>query len=158
MDIDRIIADESKSSYVNRVERSLNKRGLTFADLKNYIRVGSSIHGISDAAFKSYFGDDARLPKHEESCICEHEIQEQCYLCPEGSKNLDDVVTVGNKCINKWGYNPAVRGNGTKFTCEFCGSTLNKSGKTRHQQTNKCRSRRDTASDISTSFSLETID
>ena len=52
MDIDRIIADESKSSYVNRVERSLNNRGLTFIDLKNYIRVGSSIHGITDAALK----------------------------------------------------------------------------------------------------------
>ena len=73
-----------------------------------------------------------------------------CYLCPEGSTNIDGVITVGNKCIRQWGYNPAVRGNGTKFTCEFCGSTLNKSGKKRHQ-TNKCRSRRDTASDMSTS-------
>ena len=62
---------------------------------------------------------------------------------------------MGNKCIRKWGYNPAVRGNGTKFTCEFCGSTLNKSGKKRHQQTNICRSRRDTASDISTSVGSE---
>ena len=70
MYIDRIIADESKSSYVNRVERTLNNRGLTFTDLKNYIRVGSSNHGISDAAFKSYFGDDARLPKHKHHCMC----------------------------------------------------------------------------------------
>ena len=34
MHIDRLIADESKSSYVNRVERSLNNIGLTFTDLK----------------------------------------------------------------------------------------------------------------------------
>ena len=46
MNIYRIIADESKSSYVNRVERSLNNIGLTFTDLRNYIRVGSSNHGI----------------------------------------------------------------------------------------------------------------
>ena len=158
MDIDRLIADESKSSYVNRVERTLNNRGLTFTDLKNYIRVGSSIHGITDAAFNSYFGDDADIPIRKNHCLCDHEIIEQCYLCPEGSKNIDDVITVGNKCIRKWGYDPAVRGNGTKFTCEFCGSTLNKSGKTRHQQTNKCRSRRDTASDISTSVGFESMD
>ena len=87
MDIDRLIADESKSSYVNRVERTLNNRGLTFTDLKNYIRVGSSIHGITDAAFNSYFGDDADIPIRKNHCLCDHEIIEQCYLCPEGSKN-----------------------------------------------------------------------
>ena len=38
MNIDRLIADESKSSYVNRVERSLNNIGLTLTDLNNYIR------------------------------------------------------------------------------------------------------------------------
>ena len=37
MSIYRIIADESKSSYVNRVERSLNNIGLTFTDLKKTI-------------------------------------------------------------------------------------------------------------------------
>ena len=155
MDIDRIIADESKSRYVNRVERSLNIKGLTFTDLKSYVRVWSSIHGITDAAFNSYFGDDADIPTRKHHCICGHEIIEQCYLCPEGSKNIDDVIVVGNKCIQKWGYHAAVRGNGTKFTCELCGSTLNKSGKKRHQQTNKCRSRRDTSSNISTSVGSE---
>ena len=158
MNIESIIADELKTSYANRVEISLNNRGLTFTDLKNYIRVGSSTYGITDAAFDSYFGDDADIPTRKHHCICGHEIIEQCYLCPEGSKNIDDVIVVGNKCIQKWGYHAAVRGNGTKFTCELCGSTLNKSGKKRHQQTNKCRSRRDTASDISTSASFESMD
>ena len=157
MHIDRLIADESKSSYVNRVERSLNNIGLTFTDFRNYIRVGSSNHGITDAAFKSYFGDedDAKIPIHKTHCICNHEIIEQCYLCPEGSKHVDDVIVVGNRCIHKWGYDASTRGSSEKFTCEFCGSTLNIPGKTRHQQTNKCRSRRDTASDISTSVGSE---
>ena len=129
MNIDRVIADESKPSYANRVERSLNTIGLTFTDLKNYIRVGSSNHGITDAAFNNYFGDDANIPIHKTQCICNREIIEQCYLCPEGSKNIDDIIVVCNKCIQKWGYNPANRGNGKKNTCEFCGSALNKSGK-----------------------------
>ena len=128
--------------------------------MKKCIRVGSSIRGIRDAAFKSYFGDEneSDIPIHKSHCICNHEIIEQCYLCPEGSRNIDDIIVVGNRCIQKWGYDAAVRGNGNKFTCELCGSALNKSGKKRHQQTNRCRSRRDTASDISTSFSFESMD
>ena len=65
MNVDRVIAGESKSSYANRVERSLNNIGLTFTGLKNYIRFGSSNHGITDAALKSFFGDDANIPIHK---------------------------------------------------------------------------------------------
>ena len=98
MNIDRTIADESKSSYANRVERSLNNIGLTFHDFKNHIRVGSSNHGKTDADFKSYFGDedDAKIPIHKTHCICNHEIIEQCYLCPGDSKNIDDIIVMGS--------------------------------------------------------------
>ena len=75
----------------------------------------------------------------------------QCYLCPEGSKDIDDILTVGNRCIHQWGYDPAVRGTGEKVKCNCCGATVNKTGIKIHQQTIKCRSRRDTASNISTS-------
>ena len=69
MNIDRIIADESKSSYANRVERSLNDTGLPFTALKNYIRVGSSNHGVTDAALNSYFGDDADIQIHKHNIV-----------------------------------------------------------------------------------------
>ena len=88
---------------------------MTFSDLKKYVRVGRSKSGISgDSAFKSYFGNDAKIPRPKERCICGHEITEQCYLCPEGSKHIDDIIIVGNSCIHQWGYDPAVRGNGAK--------------------------------------------
>ena len=135
MNIEHIIANELKSSYVYRIENYLNKIGLTFTDLKGYLKVGSSNHGRRDAAFKSYFGEYAQIPRPVENCICGHEITEQCYLCPEGSKNIDDVIIVGNRCIHKWGYDASIRGNGKKLTCEFCGSALNKSG--RKTSTNK---------------------
>ena len=151
MNIEHIIANELKSSYVYRIENYLNKIGLTFTDLKGYLKVGSSNLGRGDAAFKSHFGEYAKLPRHAESCICGHEITEQCYLCPEGSNNIDDVIIVGNRCIHKGGYEPAIRGKGEKVKCEWCGVTVNKSGIKRHQETLKCRSRRDTASNISTS-------
>ena len=92
MNIDKLIANELKYSYVNRIEQSLNQRGLTFTDLKDYLKVGSSNHGRSDAAFKSYFGNDANIPSRVESCLCGHEMTEQCYICPEGPKNIGDIL------------------------------------------------------------------
>jgi hypothetical protein len=159
MNIDKIIADELRTCYLDKVEKSLKKIGLTFSDLKKYVRVGKSKYGISgDTAFKSYFGNDIKIPRPVDRCLCGHEITEQCYLCPEGSKNVDDIIIVGNKCINKWGYEHAVRGNDEKIKCNCCGATVNKSGIKRHQETLKCRSRRNTESNISTSLSFELMD
>ena len=155
MNMDKLIANELKYSYANRIEQSLNQIGLTFTDLKGYLKVGSSNHGRRDAAFKSYFGNDANIPSRVESCLCGHEITEQCYICPEGSKHIDDILIVGNICIHKWGYDPAIRGKGVKVKCECCGAIVNKAGIKRHQETLKCRNRRDTASNISTSAGSE---
>ena len=155
MNIDKLIANEFKYSYVNRIGQSLNQIGLTFTDLKGYLKVGSSNHGRRDAVFKSYFGEYAQLPSRVERCLCGHEITEQCYICPEGSINIDDILIVGNRCIHKWGYDPAIRGKGVKVKCECCGAIVNKAGIKRHQETLTCRNARDTASSISTSAGSE---
>ena len=120
MNIENIIADELRSNYLNKVENALKLIGLTFSDLKTYIRVGRSTSGISgDSAFKSYFGNDAKIPRPKERYLCGHEMTVQCYLCPEGSKDIDDILTVGNRCIHQWGYDPAVRGNGEQINVNF---------------------------------------
>ena len=98
---------------------------MVFIDLKSYFEVGSSNHGRTDSVFKSYFGNDAKLPRHAPTCLCRHEIIQQCYLCPVCSKNIDIIIVV-NECINKWGHGPAIRGKGVKFKCECCGVALNK--------------------------------
>ena len=108
---------------------------MTFTDLNDYLKVGSSKFGKADSGFKRYFGNDAQLPIHKQACLCGHEITQQCYLCPEGSKHIDDVIIVCNQCISRWGYNPAIRGKGDKVKCECCGVTVNTSGIKRHQET-----------------------
>ena len=130
---------------------------MTFTDLKNYLKVGSSTHGKADSAFKSYFGNDAKIPIRKNICLCGHEIIQQCYLCPEGSTHIDDIEIVGNKYIHKWGYDLANRGKGVKFKCECCGIAVNKNEIKRHQETLTCRNARDTASNISTSAGSEDI-
>ena len=54
------------------------------------------------------------MPKYQyiNKCLCGHEITQQCYLCPEGSKDIDDIITVCDQCISRWGYDPAIRGTG----------------------------------------------
>ena len=73
--------------------------------------------------------------------MCGHRIVEQCYLCPADSNNPNDILVLGNHCINKWGFTPAIRGKGKKVECELCGSMVNKSGLARHQKTTKCRNK-----------------
>ena len=161
--MDKVIAKDLRYIYIyiyrererDRVENALNERGMTFTDLKNCSKVGSSKFGKSDSGFKSYFGNDAKIPLHEKKCRCGHEITQQCYLCPEGSTNIDDIIIVGNQCLNRWGYDPAIRVKGDQVKCECCGVAVNKSGVKRHQETLTCRNRRDTASNASTSVGSE---
>ena len=47
MNIDKIIADELRTCYLDKVEKALKKIGLTFSDLKKCVRVGKSKYGIS---------------------------------------------------------------------------------------------------------------
>ena len=117
----------------------MNTVNLTFSDLKKYKRSGRSKHGKPDTIFKDIFGSDAKQPDFKSYCMCGHRIVEQCYLCPADSNNPNDILVLGNHCINKWVFTPAMRGKGKKVECELCGSMVNKSGLARHQKTTKCR-------------------
>ena len=74
MNIDKIIAKELRDIYIyiyiylDSVEKTLNERGMTFTDLKNCLKVGSSKFGKSDSGFKSYFGNDAKIPIRKNRC------------------------------------------------------------------------------------------
>ena len=121
------------------MKHHLISKGLTFSGLNNYDKVGSSDVERPDFAFLTRFGKDAKLPIFQSNCLCGHEIRQQCYACPNNSTNTDDIITFGKRCIGKCGYVPAIRGIGVKVKCECCGSTVNKSGLKRHQQTQTCR-------------------
>ena len=67
---------------------------MTFTDLENCLKVVSCKFGKADSGFKSYFGNYAKIPIHKKKCLCGHEITQQCYVCPEGSTNIDDIIVV----------------------------------------------------------------
>ena len=139
MNIDKILSKERQYNYLDRVEAHLQSKGLTFKDLKNYIRCGSSINGVGTKVLIDKYGKDVKLPEIQTSCMCGHRIVEQCYLCPIGNQDLTHALVVGNHCIRTWGIKPALRGKGLKVECEVCGSMVNKSGLARHQKQPKCK-------------------
>ena len=139
MNIDKILSKERQYNYLDRVENALSNKGLSFHDLKSYIRCGSSTDGVPSKVLIDKFGKDVKLPEPQLTCLCGHRIVEQCYLCPIDNQALNPALIVGNHCIKKWGIKPTMRGKGLKVECDVCGSMVNKSGLARHQKRPKCK-------------------
>ena len=145
MNIQQIINREIKYNYLDRVQSSLNAYDITLADLKTYERVGRSNHGVPDTIYATRFGKKAGIPKHQHSCLCGHAIVEQCYLCPSGSNDVDDIIVLGNQCIKTFGFHKAVNGDASqKIQCDLCGASVHKKGIARHKKRPCCIKNRKT--------------
>ena len=136
--IDKILRRELKYKYSNSVESGLKEYNKTFKDLNNYVRCGRCPAFCKpDKVFVDRFGD-VKPPKHKSVCLCGHFIMEQCCLCPENNKNVNDIIVVGNHCIDTWGFKRAKWGKGKKVECDVCGCTVNLSGFARHKKRPCC--------------------
>ena len=139
MNIQKIVSGQIRYNYLDRVKASLSARNLTFNDLKTHERVGRSNHNVPDTIYMKKFGKTAKLPEHQNVCLCGHAIVEQCYLCPTGSNNVDDIIVVGNHCIKRFGFSNAVNGDASKkIQCDLCGALVCKKGIARHKRTPRC--------------------
>jgi hypothetical protein len=139
MNIDKILRRELKYKYLNNVENGLNEYNLTFKELNNYVRCGrKQSESKPNKVFVDRFGD-VKPPEHRYVCLCGHKIMEQCYLCPENSKDVKDIIVVGNQCIHTWGFKRAKWGKCEKVECKLCGNEVSKSGLARHQKRPKCK-------------------
>jgi len=139
MNIQQIINREIKYKYLDRVQASLDAYDITLADLQTYEPVGKSNHGFPNTIFTKRFGKQTKIPEHQHSCLCEHAIVEQCYLCPRGSTNVDDVIVLGNHCIKTFGFSKAINGDARqKIQCDLCGASVHKKGIARHKKRPCC--------------------
>ena len=137
--IDKILRRELKYKYLNNVKNGLAEYNLTFKDLNNYVRCGRTPADCKpDKVFVDRFGD-VKPPEHRYVCLCGHRIKEQCYLCPENSKDVNDIIVVGNHCIDTWGFKRAKWGKCAKVECKLCGAEVSKSGLARHQKRPTCK-------------------
>ena len=139
MNIQQIINREIKYKYLDRVQASLDAYDITLADLQTYEPIGKSNHGFPNTIFTKRFGKQTKIPEHQHSCLCEHAIVEQCYLCPRGSTNVDDIIVLGNHCIKRFGFSKAINGDAKqKIQCDLCGASVHKKGLARHKKRPCC--------------------
>ena len=139
MNIDKIITDDKYKNYLDRIQGSLSGHNLTLTDIKNYRRCGRSHKNGDpkpDTIFCSNFGKNTKIPEVQLHCLCGHRIMEQCYLCPIDSKDVNDVIVVGNHCIKRWGLPNAIRGDPKKkIECTVCKCMIDKKNIKRHCNT-----------------------
>ena len=141
MNIDKINKDEKYKNESDRIQGSLSGHNLTLTDIQNYRRCGRNHKNGNpkpDTIFCSNFGKTSKIPEFQKICLCGHKINEQCYLCPVDSNDVNDVITVGNHCIKKWGLPNAIRGDPKKkIECADCQCMVDKTNMKRHCKTAK---------------------
>ena len=78
---------------------------ITVTDLNEYTQCGYSYEGspgTQDNYFKAVFGSRPHPPKKEQ-CICGQPIKVQCYVWPKKDMRYENIIVVGNECIDKFG-------------------------------------------------------
>jgi len=106
------------------------KYNLTYEDVRdNYKYCGGN--SKSHLNYWVLINKDKELPKKENSCVCSHKIQENCYIT-----DGNNILVLGNCCIKAF----VVKCN---RTCENCGETHrnrkdNKCNKCREKEKSKC--------------------
>jgi len=60
--------------------------------------------------FHLFWGKEYELPEHTNKCVCNHSIEENCYIT---NGNKEGVLILGNCCIKKF-----IPKSGR--TCEIC--------------------------------------
>ena len=86
-------------------------------DLNDYIQCGCShadLPNSQDNYFKLMFGGKPQPPVRLK-CICGTRIKEQYYVCPKSAPYYENIIVVGNECIDKFS-DESIRGR----RCEVC--------------------------------------
>jgi hypothetical protein len=89
--------------------KGLELRGLDYDDVVNNWKYCGGDSGSHNNYFMLCYSSEKR-PANEDRCVCEHPIQENCYIT-----NGELFLVVGNCCIKKFMVKSG-------RTCEECGS------------------------------------
>jgi hypothetical protein len=97
------------SDYVTaRFIRGLQEYDLTQEEIKGWKYVG----GNRGSGLKYWIlcTDNEELPEHHSTCVCGHDIIENCYIeSPDGN----DILVLGNHCVKRFIAK-------SSRTCEIC--------------------------------------
>jgi len=116
-----IVNKKFKWKSIEVVQDNLDKKyqNVQVADLHDYIQCGHSYAYIPDSLdnyFKLMFGNRPQPPV-QSNCICGAYIKMQCYVCPKNAPYYENIIVVGNECIDKFSDRiDSIRGR----RCEVC--------------------------------------
>ena len=91
-----------------KFKRGLEEHGLTIDDMANWKYYGGN-RGRHFNYWKISRDEGENLPEHTNKCICDHYIQENCYITDDS-----EILILGNCCIKKF-----ISKSGR--TCGICG-------------------------------------
>lgn len=93
----------------HRFIEGLEKYNLTYEEIKDWKYAGGN-KGRHYNYFVMICGDNAKPLPHTNNCVCNHYIEENCYI-----RNGNDFLILGNCCIKK--FIPM-----NTRTCKYCNS------------------------------------
>lgn len=69
-------------------------------DPADWVYVGGDTSTARRNKYKLYYGPDAVFPEHNKYCVCDHVIEENCYIAEK--RNMSNTQILGNCCIMEW--------------------------------------------------------
>jgi|TARA_R110000782_G_scaffold117136_1_gene207244 hypothetical protein len=76
--------------------KGIKELNMTIEEIQTYKYVGGN-RGSHRNYFKLVFGENEELPEHQEYCVCNHKISDNCYIFKD-----DAFIVMGNCCIKKF--------------------------------------------------------
>ena len=87
---------------------SLKERGMTFEEFRQNWKYAGGNMGRHYNYWRLLYGEDKKMPTHNDQCLCKHNIKENCYIT-DGK----EFLVVGNCCIKRFMIHKG-------RTCEEC--------------------------------------
>ena len=104
-------SETSALKLTKRFMKGLEDRGYTYDEIKYWKYCGGNKGSHLNYYMLCFNG--LPTPKKEEYCVCNHLIEENCYITDKDKKK---ILVIGNCCIKKFIYK-------CSRTCEICGET-----------------------------------
>ena len=124
------MSKQINNKYFKKLCENLELLGLNYEDVKRDYRYSGGCNG--EVRHNRYFTNcfpNKETPKLVEECLCEHPIQENCYISKDFQ--IDTILILCNCCIKR--FIPA-----SSRTCEVCQKSH------RNTKTNYCNDCKDT--------------
>ena len=87
--------------YVKNIKQNLNQLGLTFEDFQQKYKYAGGNQG-RHLNYSKLINLDTSKIEYTNSCLCEHYIEENCYIKSSEEGLKPEILVLGNCCIKRF--------------------------------------------------------